>query len=304
MTKSKLPAASSRREIDTFLEKVSKTPVSNLPGDRGRLIFAMDATASRQPAWDSACQIQGDMFLETDKLIDPTRGVEAGNPDRNGEPDGELGLVTQKDDAWQDQTGAPDDPQPGNIPGGARDVLRGASFNISGNNDPNGQINGFAADSGSWTVEEGRLSISPEQLGGDAASLFYVDSYLPSYFEIEAGGQVRRNAAWTYLRPLPGFEALAGYIAYAIADRPGIAPGFVMGAIAGTLNTGFLGGIIGHGRGNGRFGNITGTIGLHWIWTPLAITLISIRDTGLKQFSNPGKSLLYSVFSRTSTKTS
>lgn len=68
MTKSKLPAASSRREIDTFLEKVSKTPVSNLPGDRGRLIFAMDATASRQPAWDSACQIQGDMFLETDKL--------------------------------------------------------------------------------------------------------------------------------------------------------------------------------------------------------------------------------------------
>ncbi len=45
--------------------------------------------------------------------------------------------------------------------------------------------------------------------------------------------------------------ALAGYIAYAIADRPGIAPGFVMGALAvdlggfGTPQTGFLGGIIG-----------------------------------------------------------
>ena len=45
--------------------------------------------------------------------------------------------------------------------------------------------------------------------------------------------------------------ALAGYIAYAIADRPGIAPGFVMGAIAidlggfGIAQTGFLGGIIG-----------------------------------------------------------
>ena len=38
------------------------------PGECGRLIFAMDATASRQPAWDHACQIQGDMFLETDKL--------------------------------------------------------------------------------------------------------------------------------------------------------------------------------------------------------------------------------------------
>ena len=39
--------------------------------------------------------------------------------------------------------------------------------------------------------------------------------------------------------------ALAGYIAFAIADRPGIAPGFVMGAIAGLLNSGFLGGMIG-----------------------------------------------------------
>ena len=45
--------------------------------------------------------------------------------------------------------------------------------------------------------------------------------------------------------------ALAGYIAYAIADRPGIAPGFVMGALAvdlggfGLPQSGFLGGIIG-----------------------------------------------------------
>jgi PTS system fructose-specific IIC component len=45
--------------------------------------------------------------------------------------------------------------------------------------------------------------------------------------------------------------ALAGYIAFAIADRPGIAPGFVMGALAidlggfGLPQSGFLGGIIG-----------------------------------------------------------
>lgn len=39
--------------------------------------------------------------------------------------------------------------------------------------------------------------------------------------------------------------ALAGYIAFAIADRPGIAPGFVAGAIAVTMNAGFIGGIIG-----------------------------------------------------------
>ena len=39
--------------------------------------------------------------------------------------------------------------------------------------------------------------------------------------------------------------ALAGYIAYALADRPGIAPGFVAGAVAGFMDAGFLGGIVG-----------------------------------------------------------
>ncbi len=38
--------------------------------------------------------------------------------------------------------------------------------------------------------------------------------------------------------------ALAGYIAYSIADRPGIAPGMIGGMIAGQLNAGFLGGIV------------------------------------------------------------
>ncbi|SFS06988.1 PTS system, fructose-specific IIC component [Microbacterium sp. cf046] len=39
--------------------------------------------------------------------------------------------------------------------------------------------------------------------------------------------------------------ALAGYIAFAIADRPGIAPGFVAGAVAVLMNSGFIGGIVG-----------------------------------------------------------
>lgn len=39
--------------------------------------------------------------------------------------------------------------------------------------------------------------------------------------------------------------ALAGYIAYAIADRPGIAPGFVAGSVAGLMGAGFIGGLIG-----------------------------------------------------------
>src|SRR3546814_9870581 len=37
-------------------------------GRRGRLIFAMDATASREPTWDRACRLQGEMFKETAAL--------------------------------------------------------------------------------------------------------------------------------------------------------------------------------------------------------------------------------------------
>jgi len=122
---------------------------------------------------------------------DATRASDTGNDTaRNGEPDGELGMVIQKDDAWQDQTGAPADPQPGNIPGGPRDVLRGADFN-------NGQAQGFAPDSGTWTIESGRLAVTPEALGGEAVSVFYVDSMLPSYFEIEATiNAAKPTAGW------------------------------------------------------------------------------------------------------------
>jgi len=38
--------------------------------------------------------------------------------------------------------------------------------------------------------------------------------------------------------------ALAGYIAYSIADRPGIAPGMIGGMLASSLGAGFLGGIV------------------------------------------------------------
>jgi len=120
--------------------------------------------------------------------VDPTRAYDTGNDElRNGEPDGEIGLVMQKDADWGDQTGAPDDIQPGNIPGGQRDVLRGTDFNnANGASDSDGTLIGFASDSGSWIVEGGRLSVSPESLGGDAVSVYYVDSVLPQYFEIEA----------------------------------------------------------------------------------------------------------------------
>lgn len=58
----------SSTDIDAFLSKVATTPARRAAGKRGRLMFAMDATASRQPTWDTAAQIQGEMFSETASL--------------------------------------------------------------------------------------------------------------------------------------------------------------------------------------------------------------------------------------------
>ena len=63
-----LPQKSSRAAIDAFVEKVRSAPVVRPAGERGRLIFAMDATMSREPSWDRACRLQGEMFTETAAL--------------------------------------------------------------------------------------------------------------------------------------------------------------------------------------------------------------------------------------------
>ena len=62
------PAKSSDSDVQAFLAKVAAMPKVRPAGSRGRLIFAMDATASRQPTWDRAQQIQGEMFAETEAL--------------------------------------------------------------------------------------------------------------------------------------------------------------------------------------------------------------------------------------------
>jgi hypothetical protein len=57
--------ASPRGEIDRFIDQVKALGSAAEPRQhRGRLIFALDATMSRQPTWDRACQIQADMFRE------------------------------------------------------------------------------------------------------------------------------------------------------------------------------------------------------------------------------------------------
>ena len=57
---------SSTGEIDAFLKQASAL---GAPSEgRGRLIFALDATMSRQPTWDTACRLQAEMFGEAGKV--------------------------------------------------------------------------------------------------------------------------------------------------------------------------------------------------------------------------------------------
>ncbi|MDO5697056.1 MAG: fructose-specific PTS transporter subunit EIIC [Dermatophilus congolensis] len=70
----------------------------------------------------------------------------------------------------------------------------------------------------------------PDALDGRAPILVYLGSLLH-----QLGA-----AAFSFLVP-----ALAGYIAFGIADRPGIVPGFTAGAVAVLVGAGFIGGLIG-----------------------------------------------------------
>jgi len=66
--RSQLPASAKNAEVDAFLRKIAAMPTARPASGRGKLIFAMDATASRQPSWDHACKIQGEMFEATAAL--------------------------------------------------------------------------------------------------------------------------------------------------------------------------------------------------------------------------------------------
>ncbi len=65
--KDQSPATTSSA-VANFLDKVRSAPLPVKSGVKGRLVFALDATASREPTWDHACQLQGEMFRVTDSL--------------------------------------------------------------------------------------------------------------------------------------------------------------------------------------------------------------------------------------------
>ncbi len=81
-------------------------------------------------------------------------------------------------------------------------------------------------------AEEGGSALSQESIAALPSSGFLL--YLGAAL-FKLGG-----LAFGFLVP-----ALAGYIAFGLADRPGIAPGFLMGALAGFTGGGFIGGLIG-----------------------------------------------------------
>jgi hypothetical protein len=55
-------SGSSSGDIADFIQKVNTLGKTKSPGPRGRLLFALDATMSRQPTWDLACSLQSEMF--------------------------------------------------------------------------------------------------------------------------------------------------------------------------------------------------------------------------------------------------
>lgn len=60
-----LSPISSDQEIEAFLQQAKQLTV---PHNDARLIFALDATASREKTWDHACHLQSEMFLQTQEL--------------------------------------------------------------------------------------------------------------------------------------------------------------------------------------------------------------------------------------------
>lgn len=62
LTRHSSDAASPGSMIDSFLEDAKRIAPLAGSAPRARLVFALDATMSRQPTWDLACRVQGEMF--------------------------------------------------------------------------------------------------------------------------------------------------------------------------------------------------------------------------------------------------
>jgi Matrixin len=137
---------------------------------------------------------------------DPTLAAQYGGAaDRNGEPFGEIALVLRQDAAWDDQRGAPRDPQSGNIPGGPRDVLRTSGNKVL--NSPATTIN-----------------TAPQPLAAAAAAAGAPADRELTVAELEPV-LADAKADWLSIRPDADFSA----VAVSIGDLPDLLLGQTLG---------------------------------------------------------------------------
>lgn len=68
MSDKSLRPGSATHSVDSFLKKVHSAPPVRRNSSQGRLLFALDATASREPTWQLARKLQSDMFTQVSKI--------------------------------------------------------------------------------------------------------------------------------------------------------------------------------------------------------------------------------------------
>ena len=66
MSDKPLTPRSDRSAIEAFITRARSLPTA--PGNQGRLIFALDATASREATWDQASDLQSELFVAAQDL--------------------------------------------------------------------------------------------------------------------------------------------------------------------------------------------------------------------------------------------
>ena len=103
------------------------------------------------------------------------------DPARNGEPYGELAIITQHDVFWTLEHGAPNQPPPGNIAGGAR-LVTGKFTGTTSSTVPAP----LTAVTGTLSATSSGATIAPAASGLGSFAVFSPNDGLPNYFEMTA----------------------------------------------------------------------------------------------------------------------
>lgn len=105
------------------------------------------------------------------------------DPVRNFEPYGELGVVRSQDFDWQQQTGAPADPQPGNL-SGPREIVDRELFSDTDSGTGNGNSTALASDRGTWEFRDGAVHASPTFSGEETVAVYHLQEQIAKYTEV------------------------------------------------------------------------------------------------------------------------